>query len=281
MPQIAAGGNATFTVPAGGFITVQSREGWVQLEFPTGTKVYEGNPGNQVFGPYVGGSARLVSVQGPIYYETSVAAGNSGPVSTWSALPAAASNVGAIFRVSDIGANGAQFISNGARWRAVNGAATLAALGASITGISTTEQIVFQSFIPAGAWQANDIIRINKLALGKSGITNTGQLTIRIGTAGTVADTAITGLSNLAALAAGDQSGGFEFDIKLVSATSAQKVGGNAGTSFGGGSSTTVAAATTISSAAANALWVSVCLSSSGATDTVSVDSGQIQLVTP
>lgn len=70
MPQIAAGGNATFAVPNGYTVDVQCPSGWVQLEYPVGTKVFEGNPGaSRTFGPYPGGSAKLTSISGAIYYE--------------------------------------------------------------------------------------------------------------------------------------------------------------------------------------------------------------------
>jgi lysophospholipase L1-like esterase len=69
MPQITSGSNATFTVPSGYVIDVQCPGGWVQLEYPVGTKVFEGNPAGQTFGPYSGGSAKLTSVKGDIYYE--------------------------------------------------------------------------------------------------------------------------------------------------------------------------------------------------------------------
>jgi hypothetical protein len=69
MPQITSGSNATFTVPSGYIIDVQCPGGWVQLEFPVGTKVFEGNPAGRTFGPFAGGSAKLTSVKGDIYYE--------------------------------------------------------------------------------------------------------------------------------------------------------------------------------------------------------------------
>src|SRR6478609_9695516 len=69
MPQITSGGNATFTVAANNVIDVQCPGGWIQLEYPVGTKVFEGNPAGRTFGPYAAGSAKLTSVKGDIYYE--------------------------------------------------------------------------------------------------------------------------------------------------------------------------------------------------------------------
>jgi hypothetical protein len=79
MPQIASGSNATFTVPSGYVIDVQCPGGWVQLEFPVGTKVFEGNPAGRTFGPYSGGSAKLTSVKGDIYYEVDPASSGGAP----------------------------------------------------------------------------------------------------------------------------------------------------------------------------------------------------------
>lgn len=79
MPQITSGSNATFTVPSGYVIDVQCPGGWIQLEFPVGTKVFEGNPAGQTFGPYSGGSAKLTSVKGDIYYEVDPTTGGDRP----------------------------------------------------------------------------------------------------------------------------------------------------------------------------------------------------------
>lgn len=163
------------------------------------------------------------------------------------------------------------------------GSAQLKSLGATVTGITNSEQIVMQTQLAPGQWQTNGVIRI-WLTTTKSGITDSGNITVRVGTAGTTADTAITGLSAFELMAASGLAGSAIFDIKLVSATSALKVGVNNVNNHAyqsGSGSTAAPAATAITDATANALWVSVSLASSGATNTVGATTGQIELISP
>lgn len=200
---------------------------------------------------------------------------------TWANRPSSA-NASGLYLFTDVGSSGTLMRYAGSRWRPLAGQAQLASLGAAVTGIANSETIVLQTLIPAGAWQTNDTIRL-WLTTTKTGTTDTGLLTVRIGTAGTTSDTAITGLSGFIFMpsAAILASGGI-VDIKLNSATSAQKIGNNTtqNGSYVGGSGA-VAAATTITDASANALYVSVAVYSGGTTNTMSIQSGQIQLITP
>lgn len=207
---------------------------------------------------------------------------SSTPVLPYASLPPASGANGVEAYASDLGANGTRVRSNAARWRPVNGVTTLKDLGAPSGAIANTETIVLQTLIPINAWQTNDTIRL-WFTVTKSGATDVLQTSVRVGTAGTTGDTAITGLSAFNTLAASNTSGGFFFDIKLVSATSAQKVGVNAtfNGSYAGAQNLGAAAATTITDASANALYVSLTIRSSGATDTVAIQGGQIELRTP
>lgn len=199
---------------------------------------------------------------------------------TWANKPSSAVTGSLIF-VSDVGENGTIFQYTGSRWRAMNGMASLKTLGTAQTGIANSETIALQTLIPAGALQAGDIVR-GRLSLTKTGTTDTGTVTVRVGTAGTTGDTAITGLSAFVALAATGVSAGFEFEVRLVSATSAQRLGSTGAnlTAYAGSSSVAASAATVITDASANALYVSVGLASSGATNTVGLQAGLIQLIT-
>lgn len=201
--------------------------------------------------------------------------------STWANKPSSAAASG-LYLFTDVGSSGTLMRYAGGRWRPLAGQAQLASLGATVTGITNSETIVLQTLIPAGAWQTNDSIRIWVTA-SKSGTTNTANLSVRVGTAGTTADTAITGLSAFSLITAANILAGAIYDVKLVSATSAQKVGNNASaaSAYQGATTAGAAAATVITDASANALYVTVTLASSGATDTVSIQSGQIQLITP
>ena len=202
--------------------------------------------------------------------------------STWSAKPSTAAN-GSLAFVTDVGEGGNyyQYSTALTRWRALNGVATIKDLGAPSANVAASETIVLQALIPAGAWQTNDVLRIY-VDLSKSGTTDTGALAIRIGTAGTTADTAVFNLASY--MAAATQSSGNIFDLKLLSATSVRRQGYTStsnGHTYLGNSSNALDAAVTITSAAANALYVSVSIASSGATNTVAMTGGQIQLITP
>ncbi len=201
---------------------------------------------------------------------------------TWANRPTSA-GADQIYLFTDVGSSGTLMRYAGSRWRPLAGQAQLAALGAAVTGIANSETIVLQALIPAGVWQTSDSVRI-WATINKSGTTDTGLLTVRIGTTGTTSDTAITGLSSFLLFSAANLSGGSTFDIRLNSATSAQKVGSNLNGSASystPNSAAAPAAATTITDASANALYVSLSLASGGATNTLSITSGQIQLITP
>jgi hypothetical protein len=160
------------------------------------------------------------------------------------------------------------------------GPVQLKTLGAPVAGVDNTEDIVMQTQLAAGQWPVNGVIRV-RLTGDKSGGTDTYLLTVRVGTAGTTADTALTGLSARAVMAGTSVAGGWEYDILLVSATSALVVGNAspAQSGYGASSSTAISAATTITNASTNALWVSVGIASGGASNTVAIRTGSISLV--
>jgi hypothetical protein len=203
---------------------------------------------------------------------------------TFAGLPAASGASGKWALVTNLGtAPGVLMISDGSRWKTISGTAILKGLGPPVAGIASTETVIAQTLIPPGVLQPNDSLRL-WTTLTKSGTTDALNLTMRVGTTGTAADTAITGLSALQPVTASGINGGEIFDIKLLSATSAQKLGpnGNALTTYNLPSSNSAAAlATTIPDASANALYVTVSIASSGTTNTVGANSCHIQLMTP
>jgi hypothetical protein len=166
------------------------------------------------------------------------------------------------------------WISDGTRWRLLGGRQVIAMLGAAVSAIANSETIALQTAtaLPVGAWQTNDVIRVS-FTVNKSGTTDSLTSSLRIGTAGTTADTAVVSATTL--LAAANRSGTFQYDIKLVSATSAQRVGVATTAQV---SATAETAAVTISSAATAALFVSFTVLSSSTNDTVGVTSAQIEL---
>ena len=201
--------------------------------------------------------------------------------SAWASIPAASGfPAGTLWYVTDIGAAGSYWISNGTRWTPMGGRLTLKNLGAPVTGVANSETIVLQTLIPAGMLQTNDLLRI-LVAASKSGTTDSMNMNVRVGTAGTTSDTAVN--TGTGALAAPSRNLGLILDFSLASATTLQRNGvstANLG-SYTGTSTTATPSAVTISSAAANALYVSVSIASSSTNNTVAIQAGQIELVTP
>ena len=201
-------------------------------------------------------------------------------VSTFASLPSATGRGGQLRRVSNIGPSGygSLWCCTGARWSPLNGRCNLA-MATPQSGIGTSETLVLQALIPAGVLKANDLLRLF-YSVTKSGTTDTCTHRVRVGTAGTTADTQIwTGTI----LTAAQQSGAFISEIAVVSATSLQRTGQGALTvgSYSIANATATPAAVAISSADSNPLYVSLFLLSSGATNTVGLNAGQIELITP
>lgn len=202
------------------------------------------------------------------------------PGVAFASLPAAAAgNAGKILRVTDVGPSGAGsfWVSNGSRWLPMNGQVNLAK-ATPAAGIGTGETLAMQALMPAGLLKVADILRLS-FALTKSGTTDQCTHRLRVGTAGTTADTQIwTG--NI--LAAANQSGAFFSELSLISTTSIQRMGQGALTtgSYSIASNTAAPAAVAISNSDSNPLYVSLFLLSSGATNTVGIQSGVIQLIT-
>lgn len=151
----------------------------------------------------------------------------------------------------------------------------LKSLAAASANIPNSETVVFQCLIPAGTWRVGDSIEIVPIVTTKSGTTDGGTLTVRIGTAGTTADTSITSGTPMGA--SNRQFKG-AMTMRLESATSVLRSGGAVG-GMQEGTANTALAAVTISSAATNALYVSLTLASAGATDTVALTHAMIWMV--
>lgn len=199
------------------------------------------------------------------------------PSVAWASIPAAGT-AGKMVRVSNAGTKGSMWLDDGTRWKPLNNFAALAALDTPTGNIDNTETIVLQYTIPANLWQLNDRLRVSG-TLTKSGTTDTGIFNVRIGTAGTTADALVM---NSSILAAGNRSVGILTDIKLASATTAQRLGNGATSGVIGYStaaSTAFPAAVTISSAVSNALVVSITVRSSSTNDTVTVPDALISLI--
>lgn len=196
---------------------------------------------------------------------------------TWASLPSAATYNGWYVWITNAGAGGSLWRSNGTRWKPVNGTATLATLDTTSANIPNSEAVVFQYQLPAGLWQVPDKLRLY-LTFTKSGTTDSLTYRVRIGTAGTTADTQVQGGTIIGA--AGTEASVIH-DIRLQSATSAMVLPNNVA-SFGYNGVAGVAGSpspTAISSATTNALYVNATIVSTGASNTVNLVSGQLDLI--
>lgn len=183
---------------------------------------------------------------------------------TFATLPSAASNSGAVVRVTDIGpaTAGSLWVSTGTIWKPVNGRVTIvsSAASASTSSGEVLSNLKFQ--FPAAFFNAGDRIRLWG-SLTKGAATNQGLVAVRVGTAGTTADTVV--IPSWAAMANASRTTGFITELTVVDATTMRAEGavplaGNTGAYT---VSTNVVAANVTISNVSNSLWVEVTISSS------------------
>jgi hypothetical protein len=194
--------------------------------------------------------------------------------SAWASVPAAGT-AGRMLRCSNCGTKGSIWVDDGTTWKPLNGMAQLASQDAISSNIANSETIVLQYLIPAGMWSTGSIIAITNLSFTKSGTTDSGTMKIRVGTAGTTADTQIFTNNSLSAA---NRSWRGDTYMRLESATSVLPSGGNSG-GFQQGTNNSALAAIAISSAASNALYVSITIASSSTNDTVALAMGDLWLI--
>ena len=199
---------------------------------------------------------------------------SSAPTYTFANLPAAGVASRVAF-VSNAGTKGSFWYDDGTRWKPLNGIATLATLDATTASIANSETIVLQTLIPAGLLKPGDRIRVYGTAT-KSGTTDAATIRWRLGTAGTTADTQIF-TSGIMSTAQRYWAGIYE--NRLESNTSTQQLVTGTFYGYSGASATALLAPVTISSAAANNLYFSVSILSTGATDTVQMVDCQIEIL--
>jgi hypothetical protein len=198
----------------------------------------------------------------------------------FAALPPAASYPNGEAFVSDWGATGTKVRSNGTRWLPMGGRALLKHLGPAQSGVGSTSTIVLQSpQLPAGLIQTGDLILFDITGMAKNGTTDNGVLDCLVGTAGTTADTSLLAGAAVTAMAAANQTADAMLCFKVVSSTSAQRVGVQNGSGlYGGGGVSTVAApvAVTVPNLSSSAVFLSFAIASSGATNTMAIQEGSI-----
>jgi len=129
---------------------------------------------------------------GPIYYATAAAA------------PDPASYPGMEIYNAGFGVGGSDWVSNGTIWRPKNHNTIVYMNTAGHThGLTfTTEEIAHQLAIPrdvngASLWQPGDVISINDCMFYKTGNADTYSIAMRVGSAGTTADTSVYSGTNV------------------------------------------------------------------------------------
>jgi hypothetical protein len=139
-----------------------------------------------------------------------------------------------------------------------------------ITGVAQlADQLLVAMPMEAGLL-ANKVFRVTA-ALGKTGTTDAyGTLSLRMGTAGTTADTQVVSLNG--APPAASRSMGVEFWGRMASATSVNKLGGTNFAAWNAtGSSSVLNAATTIANVTTQATYIDLTTTMGGTTDSPQV----------
>jgi len=218
---------------------------------------------------------------------TSLASGSSPiafPAYTWAAKPAAASSSGQIIRITDVSAGqsgtggGALFISNGVRWKPLNGEVVIDGIDTANDGIANTaENIVTPTsvVIPAGLLANYDKLKL-LLTASKNGVSDTCTIRLLWGSTGTVADAAI---GQITALAGGNQSFGSMFVFKRISATTIQKMGSaDTAGGFTGASLTAFPAPVTVQNMDSNAMRLTITMRMTNGTELPTIQDMQLTL---
>lgn len=174
---------------------------------------------------------------------------------------------------SPVAATGSLWVFNGTVWAPVGGRLLLAKLDVPVTGLTNVEAVSGQILLPAAFLKVSDRIRY-RLGMTKSGTTDSGVSRLKVGTAGTTSDTTVIGPTSMSAT---QLQAGFEYDIKILSATAWRVTSRN---DLGVGGASTAAAPVDITIAnISNALYLNVGATSSSTNNTVSIIDAQIELI--
>lgn len=194
------------------------------------------------------------------------------PSYTWATKPASYTAGQPIF-ISDIGAKGSHWYWDGTIYKPVGNEVLLASLDTPSSAVDNVAEVVkHQILLPAAMLVVGDRITV-RATLTKSGTTDTGSLRVRVGTAGTIADSAPYAATYLSAA---QQHGGILVDFKVASATTTL-VAGRSDLGYGGATTNAAPSAFTISNIS-GALYISVGILAGGATNTVILQTSEIFL---
>lgn len=143
----------------------------------------------------------------------------------FAALPTASVATGIVAKVSDVGGSGGSlWVSDGARWKPLNGSLQLYTMPVRNTTSGVTEALLGQVFVPAGVLQNGDRLEL-KMSFSKSGTSETATIRLRIGTAGTTVDSLIASSNALVTTNISMES---RLKYRRQTATSVQKLGTSA-----------------------------------------------------
>lgn len=195
-----------------------------------------------------------------------------GAAVTWATKPASPVT-GVPYFISDVGVKGSHWYFDGTLWQPVGGAVLLASMNTAVTGLTNVEVVTFSYQMPAALLQLKNRLR-TVVTLSKSGTTDTGGLRVRLGTAGTTADTAIVTTTTMAASA---QHAGVIMEHRVESATSVQILARN-DLGYGGTNTGAQSAPVTVANISNSLFWDVGALSSS-TNNTVGITDVQLWLI--
>lgn len=195
----------------------------------------------------------------------------------FNALPSASSYSGWVVKVSNVGGSaGSYWVSNGTRWMPLNGQTMVYLLPARATMSGVTEIVLGSALLPLGLMQNTDRVDL-RVTVSKSATSETATLKLRIGTAGTIADTLITSSGTLAGATI---SLGVVLSYRRESATSLQKLGnGNSFTNgWSGSASTAYPGPNTISSMDSSPIYLSITSQMSSTVEVAALEDFEVTL---
>jgi hypothetical protein len=199
MPTLSKGSTLTFVATQPGETIAFATNGGIATITGAASFIMGPLPVRRTVGPLaVGDTVTVVANSADVIYLDSVVSVSRFDVSgTWATVNASAtkSNVGAIAYVSDWRA---QMVSDGTNWRpfpAVTLASVWGTNGTPLTSTTGGANAIFPSAnvaIPAGLLCANVVIR-GRAVVQRGAATNaTGDLVMRLGTAGSVSDSKLS-----------------------------------------------------------------------------------------
>lgn len=195
----------------------------------------------------------------------------------FAALPLASACPGITARVSDVGGStGSLWVSDGVRWKPMNGSVQLHVAPSRATMRGTGEVILGGVLVPAGVFQNRDRLEL-KMSFSKSGTSETATAKLRVGTAGTTSDTLIVSSSLLATTNISAES---KLKYRRESATSIQKLGNSATFTGVEGAVTTGAfpAANTVANMDTSGVYFSIIGSMSGTVEVFALEDFEVIL---